>query len=476
MASPAWPVLAAFGIAAIGIMGVAGCEGDSGPAAPATTAPAAPANLVASAESYSQISLVWTDASSDEAGFRVFRGTSSDATTLIAEVAGGTTAFADTGLADTTTFFYRVHSFNAAGNSAEFASVSATTFMKALYGLIRTFAGTGFAGLGSDGLPPLETPLYLPVDISFGRDGRPYVIDWNNHRVRVIENGVTRTILGTGELGDARAGLGTEISLNHPTHVSFDPQGRLILSAWHNSKLMRMDLTTNYCEPICGDGRRAFGGDEGPATLALLDLPVATAFDPQGRLYVSDQANQRIRMIDGAGIIHTVVGTGVAGFSGDGGAATAAQLNLPRGQRGDPAGRIVMDPMGVLYIADTENNRVRMVDAAGIITTVAGNGAATFAGDGGPATEASLSYPTDVALDPDGNLYIADTRNNCVRRVDTNGIITTFAGRGRVAGYAGDGGHPKDSLLYRPYGVACDAEGNVYIADAYNYRIRVVVR
>ena len=344
------------------------------------------------------------------------------------------------------------------------------------YAVIRTFAGTGQAGLGTDGIAPADAQLYLPQDLEFGPDGRPYILDWNNHRVRVVEAGLVQTLIGTGELGDANAGIATEIGLNHPTHVSFDLDGHLILTAWHNSKVMRMDLSTNWIEPICGDGTRDFRGDGGPAAGAWLDLPSSTVCDAQGRMYISDQANQRIRMIDASGVISTLVGNGDPGFSGDGGPAVAAQISSPIGQAAAPAGRIFVQADGTLYIADTGNNRVRRVDPSGIIETVAGNGTFAFGGDDGPATDAALKWPADVAMDSQGNLYIADTRNSCVRRVDTSGNITTFAGRGGQSGYDGDGGAPAEALLNRPYGVAVDANDNVFIADTHNHRIRVVYK
>lgn len=347
------------------------------------------------------------------------------------------------------------------------------------YAIIETYMGTGAAGLGSDGLAPAATQLYLPQDVTFGPDGRPYVLDWNNHRVRVVDGGVVRTIIGTGELGDAPEGPAAQTRLNHPTHVAFDPQGRLVVSAWHNSKVMRMDPGTGMLELVCGNGQRAYGGDNGPARAARLDLPVATAFDALGRMYIADQANQRIRRIDENGIITTVVGTGIGGYSGDNGPAIQARIRNPGGpadQSAQPAGRICLDAQGNLYIADTGNQRIRRVDPGGIITTVAGNGFLGFAGDGGPATAASLSLPSDIGIDSHGNLYIADTHNSCIRKVDTNGVITTFAGRGGQIGSGGDGGPPGEATLNRPYGVCVDAQDNVYIADTHNHRVRVVRR
>lgn len=464
-------------IAALGLVIVAGC-GDDSPSGPVATIPAAPTTFSAVGASASQVDLTWVDPADNEDGFKLFRSTTSgSAGNLVATLGPNTVSFADTGLADTTTFFYQVFSFNTVGNSATGPTTAATTYKTRAYDKIESFAGTGFALIGPDGKPPLETPLYSPIDVSFGPDGTPYMIDWNNHRVRSIEGGVVRTVIGTGELGEAPAGQANAIRLNHPTHVSFGPDGKLYLAAWHNSKVMRMDLGTGYIEPICGDGRRAFFGEGVPAATALLDLPVATVFDAMGRMFISDEANQRIRMIDGAGIITTVVGTGTAGFSGDNGPAIDARISLPRGQNGVPAGRIEFGPDGTLYLADTINNRVRAIDVGGIIRTVAGNGSALYGtdgGDGGPATNGRLNAPTDIAVASDGTLYIADTGNHCVRRVDADGIISTFAGVGGFPGYDGDGGRRELAHMNTPYGVAVDADDNVYISDTYNNLIRIV--
>lgn len=392
-------------------------------------------------------------------------------------------------------------------------------------GNICTFAGTGKAGLGQDGLPAAEVMLYLPQDITFGPDGRLYILDWNNHRVRTVVDGAIQTLIGTGYLGDAPEGQAREISLNHPTHISFDPEGRLILSAWHNSKIMAMDLATGHVKPICGTGGRDYGGDGGPAEQAVLDLPIATAFDSQGRMLIMDQANQRIRRVGLDGMINTVVGPDKSyvpsgftrvcaddgmggmtcklckaaeaqdpacaaqkpkpqGFAGDDHPATEALLFLPFGQRAPPTGRMELGPGDRLFIADTGNQRVRVFEPDGMIHTVAGSGPAAFdpsfsggySGDGGPATSAMLKNPTDVAVAPDGTLYIADNENFCVRKVDTAGVITTAAGRCGERGFGGDGGPATQALLDRPYGVAVDAQGNLWIADTHNHRVRVVYK
>lgn len=344
-------------------------------------------------------------------------------------------------------------------------------------GRICTIAGTGEAGLGDELLDPRQTDLYLPQDFTFGPDKLGYVIDWNNHRIRRMNaDGTLESVVGTGELGDAKDGEGAYSSLNHPTHMSVAPNGKFIISAWHNSKIMEFDPETLELKTLCGNGMRSFGGDGGPAAMALLDLPTSTAFDAAGNMYITDQANQRIRVVDTDGIINTHVGTGMAGFSGDGGPAIAAQIKLPGGQSAPPAGRIAIDKDGNLLIADSANNRIRKVDTMGMITTIAGTGDPTYGGDGGPAVDAQLSRPSDVEVDRDGNLIIADTDNSCVRKIDGAGMISTIAGKCGQPGYDGDGADASDSLLDRPYGVALDDKGNIYIADTHNHRIRVIYK
>jgi hypothetical protein len=341
-------------------------------------------------------------------------------------------------------------------------------------GKICTYLGTGDAGRGEDGVHREDAQLYLPQDISFAADGRAYVLDWNNHRIVAVgADDIARQVVGTGELGDAPDGPALEVGLNHPTHLSNSPTGTLIISAWHNSKIIEYDPRAGTLRTICGNGMRSYGGDGGPAKDAILDLPVATAFDALGNMYITDQANQRIRKVGVDLTIETFVGTGMPGFSGDGGPAAAAEIRLPGGQSAPPAGRLAIDGAGNIYLADSGNHRIRKIDPSGVITTYAGNGDPTFGGDGGPAIAASLSRPSDLDLDPAGNLYIADTDNSCVRKVDTAGVITTVAGVCGSRGYGGDGGRAAAALLDRPYGVEYE-DGLLYIADTHNHRIRVV--
>ena len=364
-------------------------------------------------------------------------------------------------------------------------------------GAICTVAGTGIAGDGADGQAALATRLYLPQDMTVGPDGRLFVVDWNNHRIRAVNADGTMTIVaGIGELGPNVDDPSSD-RLNHPTNVTFDANGRMVIAAWHNSRVKTVDLSLP--EPgnlvnICGTGKRAFDGNGGPASMASLDLPVAVAFDATGNLFIADQANQMIRVVDAAtGIIDTIAGKTYALDSGgatghcadaqnpkpcvpfmDEIPAKDASFHLPVGQAATPGGRIALDATGNVYIADTENFRVRVIDAARIVHTFAGTGVNGFAGDGGPAAAAQLSRVTDVAVAPDGAVYIADTENSCVRLVTPAGIMTTFAGVCGHAGFAGDGGAAAAALLDRPSGVEIAPTGDIYIADTHNQRVRVV--
>ena len=216
---------------------------------------------------------------------------------------------------------------------------------------------------------------------------------------------------------------------------------------------------------FAGTGESGFGGDGGPATEARLVSPRGVATDGAGNLYIADSGNRRIRKVDSSGTINTVVGTGEGGFGGDGGPAVNAELSRPLG--------VAVDGAGNLYIADRSRHRIRKVDSSGTITTIAGTGESGFGGDGGPAVQARLSYPHDVAADRAGNLYIADEDNHRIRKVDTSGIITTAAGSER-GGFGGDGVPAVQARLNTPYGVAVDGEGNLYIAEWWGDRIRKV--
>jgi uncharacterized protein (TIGR03437 family) len=224
---------------------------------------------------------------------------------------------------------------------------------------------------------------------------------------------------------------------------------------------------------VAGTGAQGFGGDGGPAIGAVLNDPSGVAVDSAGNVYIADSNNERIRRVSTSGTITTVAGNGKAGYSGDGGPATSAELNIGLFEA---AGGIAVDAVGNLYIADTSNHRIRKMSATGIITTVAGNGTRGFSGDGGPATSAELQFPYQVAVDSLGNLYIADYGNQRIRKVSTSAIITTLAGNGTAGfSWSDDAGVSAISAqLHGPMSVAVDGAGNVYIADQQNNRVRKV--
>ncbi len=350
-------------------------------------------------------------------------------------------------------------------------------------GSISTWAGNDLVGFNRDGRPLTESSLYFPIDVTFTSMGEAYILDWNNHRVRhVTSSGVLETVIGDF-IGDGPpdqsdlvepGALGTIVNLNHPTNLLELPNGKLLLTAWHNHKLREYDPATQRVLVTCGRGA-GFSGDGSAATGALLNQPSGSTLGLDGSVFTLDQRNQRVRKITPDGTISTVVGTGVPGFSGDGGAPLDAQLNLPRGPNPPPAGTVAVDAQGRLYISDTLNHRIRRVDfALNMIETVAGNGTAGFGGDGALATAASLNNPRDIEIGADGRLYIADELNNRIRAVDLAlGTIETVAGTG-VAGFSGDGALAVNAMLNRPTGIEFDREDHMYIADAYNHRIRRV--
>lgn len=254
----------------------------------------------------------------------------------------------------------------------------------------------------------------------------------------------------------------TMASLALPAQIAYDASGNLFIADPKNNIVREVNLA-GIISTVAGTGEQGFSGDGGPATDALLDSPSGIAVDAAGSIYIADTHNQRIRKVSG-GTITTIAGTGVPGFSGDGGSAVLAALNNPTA--------LALDSSGSLYIADIDNHRIRKINGT-TITTVAGSGEQFFSGDGGAATAAGLDSPSGVAVDATGNLYIADTRNQRVRVVSPSGTISTLAGNDSKA-YAGDGGPATASSLARPRGLSLDAQGNIYVADSDNHRIRLI--
>jgi sugar lactone lactonase YvrE len=344
-------------------------------------------------------------------------------------------------------------------------------------------AGDGTAGLGLEGEPAIDSHLYLPIDLSIGPEGLPYILDWNNHRIRRLDEGVMVTVAGSGMLGDGPEGPALAASFNHPTNLAFDDQGRMIISAWHNSRIETVDLDSGALSFIGGDGLRGYDGDALTATESTLDLPSSVAIGEDGAIYFADQANQLIRKLED-GIIYDVAGQQrMEGYSGDGGDAMSAQFYASVGQAADPSSRIVIDGQ-TMYMADTGNHVIRTIDMdTWTVDTYAGSrtcdednfcvGAIGNNADGAPLAEAAFTGPTDVAVGPDGSVYIADTGNHCVRRVLDDKVVTV-AGVCGSYGVGEDGLAATETLLQRPYGIAVDDDGLVYIADTFNHYIRVV--
>lgn len=345
-----------------------------------------------------------------------------------------------------------------------------------------TWAGTGEAGFNGDGLPLEQSTMYWPIDLTFTSDGAAYVLDWNNHAVRLVEDdGTFRTVIGTGFVGDGPDDLsdlsepgadGTTVHLNHPTQVVELPSGKLLLVSWHNHKLREYDPDTGRVVVTCGSGA-GFAGDGEDARDAQLNQPTQAALTPDGALVIVDMRNQLLRRIRPDSIIETIAGTlGKQGYAGDGGSPLDAEFNWPTGSNPPPGGALAIDDEGVIYVSDTLNHVIRRVDLENdLIETIAGTGEAGFGGDGGPATDAQLDNPRDIEL-YDGKLYIADEFNHRVRAVDLDtGTIETVAGNGE-AGFTQDGEAPTETPLNQPGGIAFDADGNLYIADTYNHRIR----
>jgi len=437
-------------------------------------------------------------------------------------------------------------------------------------GLSRVVAGVGVGGFAGDGGAATNAYLYEPSTVAVDTNGILYIADWGNNRIRMVDtNGTITTVSGNGSSfgtgsvatntgldspfgvavdnagnfyiadtyyqiirkvtssgtistvagmfswpggygGDGS--LATSAQLNYPNGVAVDTTGNIYIADTSNQRIRKVN-TSGIISTIAGTGAAGYSGDAGSATSAKLNSPNMVTVDTTGNIYIADTGNHCIRKITN-GIITTVAGNGVAGFSGDGGLATNANLTSPEGVTVDKFGNLyiadwsqrirkvgtngvittvagtnlndgalainatlslpaqaVQDATGNFYVADTANQRIRKIDPNGIISTFAGNGFPTYAGDGGPATNASMYYPNGVAMDAAGDLFISD-QSKRIRKVDTNGVITTVAGKGTIA-FSGDGGAATNAGFY-PYALALDSAGNLFIADSVNFRIRKV--
>jgi sugar lactone lactonase YvrE len=333
-------------------------------------------------------------------------------------------------------------------------------------GIITSVAGNGANGFSGDGGAATNAALKYPSRVAVDSYGNLFIADWLNRRIREVNtNGIITTVAGTNNEGfSGDGGAATNASLADPYAVTVDAYGNLFIADSDNLRIREVN-TNGIITTVAGTGKNGFSGDGGAATNASLGSLEGVAVDAYGNLFFADGNNNRIREVNTNGIITTVAGTNSSGFSGDGGAATNAALNFPLD--------VTVDGYGNLFIVD--NNRIREVNTNGIITTVAGNGTiGGLLGDGGAATNATVN-PFGVAVDVYGNLFIADEANNRIREIRTNGIITTVAGKAGGSNYSGDGGAATNASLAFPSGVALDAYGNLFIADTSNQRIRKVI-
>jgi sugar lactone lactonase YvrE len=302
--------------------------------------------------------------------------------------------------------------------------------------------------------------LSRPYAIALDSRGNLYVADTGNARIRrIAPDGAVTTIAGNGTCGfSGDGGPATAAQMCEPYGVAADDAGNLFIADGGNSRIRRV-TADGVINTIAGNGQRGFSGDGGPATAAQITPFSGLAVDRAGAVYFAD--NHRLRRFTPGGVITTIAGAGAANFLGDGGPAANAALSRPEG--------VAVDASGAIYLADTGNRRVRQI-AAGIINTMAGNGAFGVAGDGGPATAATLNLPYGLAFDRRGNLYFSESGSHRVRRMDTSGVVTTIAGRG--PGFSGDGGPASEALLNSPADLAFDAAGSLYVADMNNGRVR----
>jgi RHS repeat-associated protein len=338
-------------------------------------------------------------------------------------------------------------------------------------GIITTVAGNGINGYtGDDGLA-ISAEVSTPGGVAFDASGNLYIASYSGNVIRKVDAaiGIITTVAGTGTAGySGDGGSALNAELNGPCGLAIDAAGNIYIADTNNYRVRKVTASTGIIATVAGTGVFGYSGDGGAATSAEITLIQGLTVDAAGNLYLPDMDNMEVRKVSPAGIISRIAGTGTQGYSGDGGAATSAKLNQPIA--------VALDAAGDLFIADGGNNVIREVTASsGNISTFVGNGTAGYAGDNGPALSAELNLPLGgLVVDAANDLLIADSNNNVIRFVNaSNGVITTVAGNG-VAGYAGDGGPATSAELSGPTGVALDAQGNFYVADIYNNRVREV--
>lgn len=333
---------------------------------------------------------------------------------------------------------------------------------------VATVAGNGATGFlsgayGGDGGPATAALLYYPGGLAYDAAGNLYVADSRNHRIRKIDTGgIITTFAGTGVTSySGDGGPATAAEMSYPESIAFDAAGNMYFSDHWDACVRKIDAA-GIITTVAGTGVYGYSGDGGPATAAMLDNPCHVQLDGAGNLYICDWVNARVRKVNNAGIITTIAGNGTASFSGDGGPATAAGMR--------PSSTLI-DAAGNILVCDGVNRRVRKIDAAGTITTIAGGGGDGYSGDGGPATAAQFRYMAGMVFDASGNLLVADQSNNVVRKIDAAGMISTIAGTG-TDGYSGDGGPATAAQFRFPTMMTISPTGQLLVSDLQNNRVR----
>lgn len=330
---------------------------------------------------------------------------------------------------------------------------------------IYTFAGNGSNGFSGDGGQAILAPVCAPGGVAVDNAGNVYIADRGWHIRKVDPMGVITTIAGStfsGYSGDG--GPATSAQLNQPSGIATHTSGNIYIADLSNSAIRKID-PSGIITTIAGNGTPGYSGDGGPATAALLNAPMDVVADNFGNIFIADWTNHCVRKINPSGIITTIAGNGSKGYSGDGGPSVNAQLGYPSG--------LAVDNAGNIYISDWDNNRIRKINTSGIITTIAGNGIGGYSGDGGMATSAQINRPHGILIDPSGNIIFSEINNHIIRKINSSGIISTIAGSG-IVGFSGDYGLATNAKLENPWGIAIDASSNVYLADVNNFRVRVV--
>jgi hypothetical protein len=334
---------------------------------------------------------------------------------------------------------------------------------------VNTIIGNGNPGFSGDGGLATAAEIYAPNGVALDDSGNVYVGDNLNNRIRklFVKTGIITTVAGKKTGGfSGDGGPATDAELSKPGNITLDKQGNLYIADVFNQRVRMVNKSTGIITTIAGNGNDGYSGDGGPATAASFFYPASVALDSAGNVYIADELNNVIREVNmSTGIITTVAGSGNSGYSGDGGPALNASMNTPAD--------VAFDSAWNMYIADG-SNAIRKVNAVtGIITTVAGNGTEGYGGDGGPATAAGIDGPVGIALDGYGDLFIADIDNSRIREVTPNGIINTVIGNG-LAGFIGDGGPATACEIHGPLYLTLDNSGSVYFADGSNNRVRKV--